>query len=152
MISWDPLSAFCFVFLCEYTLFDQRFLCIAFFPSFNVFLVRFSGKLNIYSEVWILTNVQTWYLTLKSTSKLMLMSRFLRKQVRMNFLKFRGDQESGRVLCIQGPFFFKEWCWVVFPQCAVILFSFSHQDRAFSVLSDESDKHSNVSSVTVKEP
>lgn len=105
MISWDPLSAFCFVFLCEYTLFDQRFLCIAFFPSFNVFLVRFSGKLNIYSEVWILTNVQTWYLTLKSTSKLMLMSRFLRKQVRMNFLKFRGDQESGRVLCIQGPFF-----------------------------------------------
>lgn len=107
MISWDPLSAFCFVFLCEYTLFDQRFLCIAFFPSFNVFLVRFSGKLNIYSEVWILTNVQTWYLTLKSTSKLMLMSRFLRKQVRMNFLKFRGDQESGRVLCIQGPFFLK---------------------------------------------
>lgn len=25
----------------------------------------------------------------------------------MNFLKFRGDQESGRVLCIQGPFFLK---------------------------------------------
>lgn len=29
----------------------KGFFALLFFPSFNVFLVRFSGKLNIYSEV-----------------------------------------------------------------------------------------------------
>lgn len=90
---------------------------------------------------------QTWNVILESTSKLMLMSCFLLKQAWMNFLKVRRCQESGSVLCIQGPFLFKDNVGLSF-HCMLGLLC--EQDKAFSVLSAfQSRVWSTVCSVAV---